>query len=161
MSEELPKSGWDMVAQLLVDDGMDLLDARNTVIGYFLRSGDMRPFSDWVLRGHVPDGRVLKCIAIMSCENIAPETANALPFALVRKKRGGGKKDSRPDPETEIYHARLADLVRDAGGGDPGMYDAAVSTVVDLLGDKRKHQTVRDAYDTRFSKKAKGLGQVR
>lgn len=157
MSDDLPGNGWDMAAQLLVDDGMNMHAARDLVIGYFLRAGDMRPFSDWVLRGHVPGDRVLKCVAIMSCENIAPEATNALPFALVRKKRGGGKKNSRPDPEVEIYHARIAELVRDAGGGDKGMYDAAITTVVaDVLGDERKRQTVRDAYDKRFSTKAKG-----
>lgn len=155
MSDDLPTNGWDMVAQMAVDKGMNLADARDLVIGYFLRSGDMRPFSDWILRGHSPSQRVLQCVALMACEKISPESEDALPFALVRRKRRPGKKNSRPDPEVEIYHERLAELVNDAGAGEPGLYDAAIETVVDLLGDQKKKQTVRDAYDPRFSKKTK------
>jgi hypothetical protein len=161
MSEELPSNGWNMAAQMLVYNGLSLPDARDLVIGLFLRSGDMRPFSDWVLRGHAPCKRVLECIALMSCETVASETANALPFALVRKKRGGGKKNSRPDPEVEICHARLFEMVRDTGGSVRGNYEAAIATVVDLLGDKKKHQTNRDTYDARHPTKTKRLGRLR
>lgn len=161
MSEELLANGWDMAAQLYVDQtGLDIAVARDLVIGFFLRAGDMRPFSYWALRGHCPSDRVIRCIALMAHEAVPEDVASALPFALVRKKRGGGKKNSRPNPEIEIYHARLAELALQAGAGNRSQYEAAIQMVVDLLGDQKKHQTVRDAYDTRYSRRLRQRKRV-
>ena len=156
MSEDLPQTGWDMAAQLCVDAGMPLAEARDLVISFFLEHGDMRAFSDWVLRGHQPGERVLMCIALMSCQDVSPSVAEALPFALERKKRGGGKKGSRPDPDLMIFRARVAELARDAGAGMPHQYEAGIQAVTDLLGDPKKHQTIRDAYDSYYSTRNKG-----
>lgn len=149
---DLPGTDWDVEAQLAVDGGLDLAEARDLVIGRYMVAGDMRPFSEWVLQGHQPSSLVLTALAWITRERVPDSIADKLPFALTRKLRKGGK-NSRPDPGKEFRDWLLAKRAREAGAGEPGMYDAGIKAVVDLIGDQRAHQTVRDAYDKHYSRK--------
>lgn len=148
---DLPETGWDAAAQRAVDEmGWKLPLARDFVIGFFLAAGDMRPFSDWVLRGHKPSERVMKAVALMMCESVPDDVSAALPFALVRKRRVGGRKNSRPNPELAVRDWFLAENVR-AQFIEPGQYEAAIQAVSEMGAIGR--QTVRDAYDKKHSRR--------
>jgi hypothetical protein len=147
------RSGWDLEAQLRVDrEGCSLDTARDDVIMRYLTAGDTRPFSDWVRSGHAPSKWVL--CALAEIMEPRPETLAVLPFALVRKKRGGGKKNSRPDPEIDARDSAIALNVK--ARIDGGLkYDAAIAEVREFMGGRVDEKTVRNAYDSRHGSGAR------
>lgn len=63
---EDPGTAWDIEAlDVARDHRLSMEDARNQVILHWLRQGDMRPFADWIMCGHVPCRDVLLALSVM------------------------------------------------------------------------------------------------
>lgn len=146
MSDDL-KGGWDAAVQLLVDDGMALPAARDLVIGHFLHHGDLRPFADWVLRGHPPSVAVLRAVAMASLDSLPTDLSVKLPYQLVSKRRDG-VAGRNVDPETKVRNALLgANVARLVAGGEK--YEAAIAITAERAGSGVAQKTIASAYAKR------------
>lgn len=123
--------------------GISTEAARDYVILNWLKNGDMRPFSSWVLQGHTPSRNVLRALAVMAAradnprfspdEVGDPEISEIIDlFPLGLEVTGKGKK--RADLANVTRDRRIAFEV--AKQMEQGLrYDAALDAVSDWLAD--------------------------
>lgn len=132
--DDMIETAWDVDAdrhQKLT--GNPIARCRDDVIIVWLNeSGDGRPFAYWVLRGHVPDKRVVGLLAQML--DPQPDTKSYVQFSLVKKRRDG-RKGAVPDRVGKVLNRLLAEHVSakmDQYG--PGTYDAAIRETAEIAG---------------------------
>jgi len=147
MTSNLPDNLFDTVARIYFDQGNSIDRARDIVILRCLEAGDSSAFSYFVLAGHQPGLEVMRVLAFMTSTTDVPRLiADRLPFKLIPKSRKKGKVGKRVDPLIAMRDEVLALNVHTAMTG-PGMYEAAISTVHDRVGQSISKKTIRNAYD--------------
>ena len=121
------------------------------IITWLVRSGDTRPFVDWVLRcNHQPGPEVNRLLATM----MAPVPRLPIPFILVKKKRDRGRR-GRPVDLVAEERDRLLDeyivcLMSELGKGS---YESAIARVAKWTG--ISHRVAKRAYNSRKKRQDK------
>ncbi len=137
---------WDIDAdRRQKENGENLVTCRNQVIIHWLAiSGDARPYVDWVLRyDHQPAREVNRLLAFML--HLEPISPVALPFRLVRKKRGGGKgspTNLAAKERDRLLFENITKIMKESGKGS---YESAIAKMAEL--DGITVGTAKAAYD--------------
>ena len=147
-----PENGFDVFAQLLIDKGSTLEEARDYVIGRCLKGGDTGAFIYFETLGHTPGREVLRLLSVMMSERISSQNETLYPFTLTSKRRSG-TAGRRSDPMVDMRDELIALNVKalmDAGQSLEAACSAValiISSKIDInKGHSVKNETVRKAY---------------
>ena len=140
---------WDIEAdQLQKLRSWSLDEARNYAICVWLiEAGDVRPFVDWVGRGHVPSPTVTNLIARMMQKG----DDGRVPYILDSKKRLGGRGPGK-NREKLIRNALVTESINHLIKDDGWKYDAAIAEIASLTNQSKAN--VRQVYDAHAKRKA-------
>ena len=145
---------WDIQADRVQKKHGGALDTcRDLIIlEWLVRSGDTRPFVDWVLRcNHQPGREVNRLLAIMMAPD--PDPRLQIPFMLVKKKRDQGRRGRPVDLVAEerdgLLYEYIVCLMREGG---KGTYESAIARVAE---DGISHRVAKRAYNSRKKRQDK------